>query len=572
MSVFSDPNNPAKEDPTFSPATAAMSDDDLTFTKEDVIEAIDEVNPNAASGPDEIPIRVLKECKLTVAEPIYLIWDCSFSKSQVPSYYKESIVTPIHKKDSKFLPQNYRPVSLTSHIVKLFERILRKQLVNYLERNNLISKIQHGFRKGHSCLSELLEHMDDILAGFQDEKDTDVIYLDFAKAFDKVDHPLLIKKLERYGIHPKMIAWISSFLSGRTQSVVVNGIHSFIAAIISGVPQGTVLGPILFILFINDIGDCVNHSTVRCFADDTRLSSKIDTSLDCSKLQEDLYAVIKWSERNNMQLHEDKFEYLYHSCDRNNAFKELPFFKEQFWYDTSSGITLRPSDSVKDLGVIVSADLKWEIQINAMIKKAKSMSAWVFNVFKCRDTTTMMTLYKSMVRSAVEYCCPLWHPSKVGLTQKIEALQRTFTARLAQCQDMNYWERLKSLKLMSLQRRRERYVIMTMWKILNGHHPNNMGIEFQSSKRNGITAKLPKLSKSGKAKHQTMYDTSFAVLGPKLWNLIPANVSSVKNLELNKDFLSKMPDNPPVKGYSCENNNSLLEWCSSGALLSGRIC
>lgn len=205
------------------------------------------------------------------------------------------------------------------------------------------------------------------------------------------------------------------------------------------------------------------------------------------------------------------------------------------------------------------------------------MSAWVFNVFKCRDTTTMRTLYKSMVRSAVEYCCPLWHPSKVGLTQKIEALQRTVTARLAQCQDMNYWERLKSLKLMSLQRRRERYVIMTMWKILNGHHPNNMGIEFQSSKRNGITAKLPKLSKSGKAKHQTMYDTSFAVLGPKLWNLIPANVSSVKNLEvfkieLNKDELSKMPDKPPVKGYSCENNNSLLEWCSSGALLSGPIC
>ncbi|CAL8390071.1 unnamed protein product [Boreogadus saida] len=118
---------------------------------------------------------------------------------------------------------------------------------------------------------------------------------------------------------------------------------------------------------------------------------------------------------------------------------------------------------------------------------------------------------------------------------------------------------------MSLQRRRERYVIMTLWKILNGHHPNNMGIEFQSSKRNGITAKLPKLSKSGKAKHQTMYDTSFAVLGPKLWNLIPANVSSVKDLEvfkieLKKDFLSKMPDKPPVKGYSCENNNSLLEW------------
>ena len=278
-----------------------------------------------------------------------------------------------------------------------------------------------------------------------------------------------------------------------------------------------------------------------------------------------------------MQLHEDMFEYLYHSCDRNNAFKELPFFKEQFWYDTSSGITLRPSDSVKDLGVIVSAVLKWEIQINAMIKKAKRMSAWAFNVLKCRDTTTMMTLYKSMVRSAVEYCCPLWHPSKVGLTQKIEALQRTFTARLAQCQDMNYWERLKSLKLMSLQRQRERYVIMTMWKILNGHHPNNIGIEFQSSKTQRDHRKAPKTLEVGQGETPDDVRYIFRSTRPKLWNLIPANVSSVKDIEvfkieLNKDFVSKMPDKPPVKGYSCENNNSLLEWCSSGALLSGRIC
>ena len=163
-----------------------------------------------------------------------------------------------------------------------------------------------------------------------------------------------------------------------------------------------------------------------------------------------------------MHLHEDKFEYLVHRCNRNNLLQELPFFGEQFWYETSKGVILRPTETVKDLGVIISADLKWQTHINAMLKKARGMSAWVFNVFKCRDTTTMMTLYKSMVRSIVEYCCPLWHPSKIELAQRIEGLQRSFTAKLAQCVNMNYWERLKSLKLMSLQRGRGHYVIMTM--------------------------------------------------------------------------------------------------------------
>lgn len=578
ISVFSDPNNPDKKDPTFPTSNPAspMTEMDLTFSLEDVISAIDDVKPHSASGPDEIPITILKECKFHVAEPIFYIWENSFNTGTVPSYYKESLVTPTHKKGSKFLAQNYRPVSLTSHIVKIIERMLRKRLVDYLERNGLICKIQHGFRKGHSCLSELLDHIDDILTGFQDGEDSDVIYLDYAKAFDKVDHALLVQKLRKYGIHPQLISWIASFLSDRTQTVVVNGIHSFIAKIMSGVPQGTVLGPILFVLFINDIGNCVKHSTVRCFADDTRLSSKIATSGDCEKLQEDLNAVIKWSKENNMKLHEDKFEYLSHRC-RPTLLEELPFYSEHFQYETASGITLYPSDQVKDLGIIVSSDLSWDIQINTMIQKAKAMTAWVFNIFKSRNTTTMMTLYKSMIRSIVDYCCPLWHPTKIGMTKKIEALQRTFTARINVCQDKDYWERLSLLNLMSLQRRRERYIIITIWKVLNGYHPNNMNIKFIDSKRNGIIAKLPPLSKICKVKHQSMYDSSFAVLGPKLWNLIPANLTTLADLQkfkikLHDDFLSKIPDRPPVRGYVCANNNSLIDWCSDRTPLSGQNC
>ena len=195
-----------------------------------------------------------------------------------------SHIAPLHKKGSKALPVNYRPVSLTSHIIKIYERVLRKRLVAHLESNNLLCNQQHGFRSGHSCLTQLLHHFDDILVNLMDGKDTDSIYLDYAKAFDKVDHTLLVKKLHKYGVHPKLIKWIESFLSDRTQNVVVDGHMSSSAHVISGVPQGTVLGPILFLIFINDITDCITSSTIRCFADDTRISKAISCEEDVALL------------------------------------------------------------------------------------------------------------------------------------------------------------------------------------------------------------------------------------------------------------------------------------------------
>ena len=166
-------------------------------------------------------------------------------------------------------------MSLTSHVIKIYERVQRKQIVAHLEENNLLNSKQHGFRSGKSCLTQLLHHFDDIIEALSNGDDMDAIYLDYAKAFDKVDHQLLIKKLQLYGFHPKIIIWIESFLTNRTQQVVVDGHMSIIALIMSGVPQGTVLGPILFLIFINDIASCVLHTTLRCFADDTRICRSI---------------------------------------------------------------------------------------------------------------------------------------------------------------------------------------------------------------------------------------------------------------------------------------------------------
>ena len=199
-----------------------------------------------------------------------------------------------------------------------------------------------------------------------------------------------------------------------------------------------------------------------------------------------------------------------------------------------------------------------------MVTNARTIASWVLGVFKDRSKVTMLQLYKSLVRSRVEYSCPLLNPSKVGDIQNIESIQREFTRRIAVMSDLTYWERLQQLKLQSLQRRRERYTIIHVWKILHGICPNDIDMEFKDHQRNGIRVVIPTLNTKASKAAITLYDNSFAVKAGRLWNALPKNVNESSTLEALKmmlgKFLDAIPDKPPVRGYSTTNNNSLLDW------------
>lgn len=566
VSSFSDPNNSNKVIPLPHSSSMDAIFSNFTLTAENIILAIDEINTSSACPNFSIPAPVIKNCKTELATPLLIMWQNSLNCGKVPSYYKKQTIAPVFKKGSRVTRGNYRPISLTAHEIKIFERVLRNKIVTHLESNSLISCSQHGFRKGKSCLSQLLKHYDNILTNLLANEETDTIFLDFAKAFDKVDHQILLQKLKNIGILGNVFTWISNFLMDREQTVAVGGALSYIAKVISGVPQGTVLGPILFVIFANDI-NCVEHSVIGCFADDTRISKSISISHDSSLLQQDLENVISWANRNNMVMHDDKFVFVNFNI-RSHRFTlgHLPFYNDNLHYNVGEN-ELGPETSVKDLGITFTSNLSWSSHVSNITASAKKKAGWVLSSFKDRSRNVMLTLYKSLIRSLLEYSCPLWNGLNLEEVEKIEAVQRNITNKIIVPAHVdNYWKRLSYFNLMSLQRRRERYLIIMMWKITNSKISNDLNISFYSSYRNGICANVPPLQ-AANSRAQSLYDSSFAVKGPQLWNLVPPAVKQIGNMEQFKmqldTFLFSIPDQPPVAGYLGQNHNSLLEWMSA---------
>eukprot|EP00116_Pleurobrachia_bachei_P001161 sb/3461423/ len=322
-------------------------------------------------------------------------------------------------------------------------------------------------------------------------------------------------------------------------------------------------------LGLNDLEGEALNAILSFFADDSRVSMEITNEGDTVKLQQDLDRVLQWSTRNNMVLNEDKYELMVHHHHRGALIKELPM--TGVFYSTSGDTLLTPSDQLRDLGVTVSEDLSWRPHYVNLTTKGRRMAQWVLSVFSNRDPELMVSLYKTMVRSTMEYCSPLWSPQLVGDIQLLESVQRRFTSKIAGMKDLDYWQRLKYLGLMSLQRRRERYVILHGHKILHGAAPNEVDMKFHRTSRHGLKAVLPDLSRVKSKRNSTLYANSFGTFGPKLWNCIPADLREIEDLasfKANLDlFLREVPDLPPTPGYPANNRNLLTE-CNLSLYLS----
>ena len=569
-SVFSTPRHstmiPANilfpEDPGYDPFPSLRT---VSFSDLDLMEAMEELSPNAAPGPDGFPAILLKKCKESLARPLAKIWQKSLHTGEIPESCKTATITPIHKGKSRAAAKNYRPVALTSHLIKIFEKVLRTRIVEFMERHILFNNSQHGFRGGRSCLSQLLIHFDRITAALEKGQGVDVVYLDFAKAFDKVDHGITLNKLKSLGIHGALGRWIYSFLTNRTQSVIVEGRKSSSKQVISGVPQGSVLGPLLFLILMGDIDQNIAAAFLSSFADDTRVGNSIISPHDTAQLQADLKVVYKWSKDNNMEFHCDKFELMRY---RTAASKEA---QNQSSYESFDGSVINEVQHVRDLGVTLSNDATFKQHIHERCELAKDKISWVLRTFRSRERLPMLTLWKSLILSHVEYCSQLWSPSTVGHTQSLELLQKSFISRIYGMDELSYWEQLETLNLYSLERRRERYQVLYTWKIIEGYVPNfdSTPIVVVENKRRGRSCIPPPLLSSAPERIKNIRFASLSHRGPRLFNSLPLEVRNLKGVSVDvfKTALDKhlrgIPDQPLIPNYTqyrqCESN-SIIDW------------
>ena len=341
---------------------------------------------------------------------------------------------------------------------------------------------------------------------------------------------------------------------------MVNGVLSEPVPVLSGVPQGSVLGPLLFLVLIGDIDSDILSSFVSSFADDTRLFRGISGVRDASSLQTDLEKVYQWAEDNNMLYNNKKFENLRYGPDQ--------VLKATTSYTAPDGSIIPEKDHVRDLGVQMSADGSFRQHINTMCVSARNMCAWILRTFHSRNEELMLTLWKSLVLPILDYCSQLWSPSKTGQIQEIEDIQKSFTRKIHSLNRGNYWERLNSLKLYSLQRRRERYRILYVWKILQNIVPNvGDGIRSRTSTRHGRFCIIPKRITTASAEIQQLKEGSFCVNGAKLFNSLPKALRNLKDVDLSffklklDQFLSTVADEPQSPGYTAGRraaSNSLL--------------
>ena len=577
--VFSLPREEMKPANELFPDSSDIAIGDIIFNQTDIEDAIDNISSTAAAGPDRFPAIFLKNCKTTLSAPIAQLWRTSLNTGNIPKSLKSANIIPIYKGKSMGIPANYRPVALTSHLIKIFEKVVRKHLVHFMEINNHFNPGQHGFRQGRSCLSQLLSHYDNLLSLLEEGQNVDIAYLDFSKAFDKVDFLITLTKLKSMGVGGKLGRWIQSFLTGRTQTVYVKGHPSKPSSVRSGVPQGSVLGPLLFLVLIKDIDDNVTSSKVSSFADDTRASKGANNIGDCNLLQEDLNTIYQWAENNNMEFNFEKFE-----CLRYGFNKELI---QNTHYTTPDGKYIEVKEHTRDLGVTMSANASFNQHILNTVDSARQLTGWILRTFKTRDKLPMLTLWKTLVLSKLDYCSQLWDPSKKGYIQDLELVQRDFIKRINGLSELDYWQQLKSLALYSLQRRRERYMIIYVWKILENLVPNldsKNPVRSRDHGRRGRLCNEPAAHRIASKKLELLCESSFAYKAPRLFNKLPKELRALsvkpRILEdgtvkpgISEDtfknhldrFLATIPDQPQIRGYTdmrLAETNSLVHMTS----------
>jgi hypothetical protein len=524
-SVFTQPEaNPEIPDviPTVNPNLA-----NIRIDEEETMKLLKSIDPTKAMGADNLSGKVIIECAESLCESVTRIINRSLEEGHVPKSWKHAQVCPVFKKGEKTEVTNYRPISLLTILSKIMERCVYSHIIGHIKP--LLDPRQHGFLSGRSTITQLLEVYEDISKLVDRRGQVDVIFLDLSKAFDSVPHTYLLRKITQFGLNGKLLEWFHSYLHDRTQEVVINDSHSAISTVLSGVPQGSILGPLLFLMYIDGIpetirGDCQS----ALYADDSKIYREINHLQDCLELQAQLDNLVSWSESWKLKFNPNK-------CTRMSITRKL--WRQNFGYNINGEI-LEKVQEMRDLGLVVQDNLLWDKQIGQMVSTASRNLYFIKRVLGyMAPPKAKITLYKALVRSQLEYGTVIWTAFSKNNLELLESIQRRATIYISRTKEMDYRERMAEANLVPLSYRREQLDLFFAHKARAGI----FGLKLQTlcsvnQARRRLRGNIDRTLIHQGFSHTETYRHFFTHRLPPIWNSLPAETRNIEYIENSSVF------------------------------------
>ena len=499
------------------------------ITCHEVVLIIDNLDSNKSCGMDGIGANILKLCKYQLAQPLAALINNCISSGIFPDKLKIASVIPLHKGGSKEDPNNYRPISILPTLSKIFERHIANQLNKYFLKANILHDRQSGFRQHHSCQTALINLVDSWLTAVDEGNVIGTVFLDFKKAFDMVDHNILLHKLKLYHFSDITIKLFESYLSQRTQLIKTDGVMSDMCLVKTGVPQGSILGPLLFLLYVNDL-PLELHADLDMYADDTTIYRAGYNLNDIqSKLQSDIIVTQLWYKKNHMAINPSKT-----TCMVIGSRQKLTHLSDITLYVDNT--KLQNVDTQKLLGIHIDKHLTWKAHINATCLKLVSKLSLLKRIQYFLTPEMKLLFYNAYITPIFDYACVTWQKANISDINRIIKLQkRSARIILNASYSENSSEMFKTLKWLTFQNRCKYYTGVLVFKSLHGLTPTyiNKRISFSENTNHNLRSNGKK-NISHKKPNTNYLKRTFSYSSMEIWNQIPSNIRLLSNINTFK--------------------------------------
>ena len=507
--------------------------DDLLCTEEEVLQLLSNLDTTKTNGHDDISAIMLKSTALSIAPIITELFNCSITLGKIPTEWKIARVSPIPKQGNSSNPSDYRPISLLSILSKILERHVANILIDHY--SNILSSHQWGFTQGKSTSGALVTAIDAWHKLLDSGTEVCAIFFDYRKAFDTVSHTLLLQKLETAGVNIHILTWLHDYLCDRKQYVCVNGSSSEMLPVHSGVPQGSVLGPILFIIFINDVSQVPlsDGSLLTLYADDIMLHRPIYSIDDYESLQNDIDNLYLCSSSISLDFNATKCKYMIISRKKQPT---SPLYNLNL-----NNTPLEKVNEYKYLGIWLTADLNWGKHIEYICSKArKKVGALYRQFYKYSSTNTMLKIYLTCIRPDMEYAVQVWSPYQKGHINALESIQKFALKVCSKQWNADYQSLLRAYKIHTLEKRRDYLNLSFLYNIITGTYsfPNPSPVQFKPTCSLATRSHQYQLLIPTARTSTHLY--SFFCATPRAWNLLSEDVVTASNIDLFKKRLLEL--------------------------------